>query len=122
VSEKLIPYLPPQELQLIWEKVEASPCISLLPEEHQQWLTLMKAISNRDSQAMVVVAHTLFAKPQVRENKERYRFLLSTYLLGYLAQGKQRDAHFIWDEHRQAFLNGDSYLRLLVAHLMHQPK
>jgi len=122
VSEKLIPYLPPQELQPIWEKVKSSPCISHLPEEHQQWLTLMKAIGNRDNQAMVVVAHTLLAKPQVRENKERYRFLLATQLLGYLAQGKQRDAQFIWEEHRQAFLNEDTYLRLLVAHLTYQPK
>jgi spermidine synthase len=122
VSEKLIPYLPPQELQPIWEKVESSPCVSHLPEEHQQWLTLMKAIGNRDSQAMVTVAHTLFAKLQVRENKERYRFLLATQLLGHLAQGKPRDAQSVWEEHRRAFLNDDSYLRLLVAHLTHQPK
>jgi hypothetical protein len=122
VSEKLIPYLPPQELQPIWEKVEASPCISHLPEEHQQWLALMKAVGNRDSQAMVAVAHALFAKPQVRENRERYRFLLATQLLGYLAQGKQRDAQSVWEEHRQAFLTDDSYLRLLVAHTIYQPK
>jgi hypothetical protein len=71
---------------------------------------------------MVAIAHTLLTKPQVRENKERYRFLLATQLLGYLAQGKQRDAQFIWEEHRQAFLNEDSYLRLLVAHATNQPK
>ena len=58
----------------------------------------------------------------VRENKGRYRSLLAAQLLGLLDQGKQHDAQSVWEEHRQAFLTDDSYLRLLVAHTLYQRK
>lgn len=121
VSEKLIPYFPSQELQSVWRKIESSPCITQLSEEYLQWLTLMKAVGNRDSQAMVSASQTILTQPHVREDKNRYRYLLATQLLGLLTQGKQQEAQVLWEEHQQAFRTDDTYLRLLAAHTIYPP-
>jgi spermidine synthase len=115
VSEKLLPYLSPQELQPVWEKIAPAACISQLSERHKQWLTLLMAVGNRNAETMAFTAGTILENPVEKEKKDRYRYLVGAQLLGLLAQGKSTEAQTVWKEHAPRFVGEDSYLRLLSA-------
>lgn len=111
-----LPYLLPQELEPVWQKIALTACVQTLPSEYLQWLSLLRAVGNRDARNMASYAASLLEHPQERKDRERYRYLAAVQLLGLLHQGKQQEALAVWEKHAPAFQGEESYLSLLASH------
>lgn len=116
IAKVTLPYLSPQELQPMWQKIEATACVQKLSDPYLQWLSLFKAVGDRDGNSMASHATAILERPAERQDRERYRYLVAAQLLGLLHQGNPREAKAVWDAHASTFQGEESYLNLLSAH------
>jgi hypothetical protein len=113
----MIPYLRPQELEGVWEKLESGPCARLLSPPEKNWVALFKAAGKRDGGAMVSGARVLLESgPQI--GPEAVRFLIASGMVGSLMQGDKDGALRLWSAYRSRLFGTaqpDLFFRLLVA-------
>ena len=113
----LVPYLRPQELALLWAKLEAAPGARFLSEAERSWIALFQTVGSRDPAAMVRLAKTILESGQAK-TPEALRFLVATGITGYLMQQDRPGALRLWSAYRLALFGTgqpDLLFRLLAA-------
>ncbi|HXD04095.1 MAG TPA: hypothetical protein VN627_12395, partial [Novosphingobium sp.] len=111
------PYLRPQEMEPIWNRLEASPCARSLTLPERNWIALFKAVSRRDAAAMVSGARAILESGQ-RMPAEVVEFVVASSMLGSLTLGDRQDAYRLWSAYGpKLFKDGRPSLlyRILVA-------
>jgi predicted membrane-bound spermidine synthase len=124
IGNATIPYLPPGEARALWQKLAWSKCSAALPPDQRRWLTLFKAVAERDVAMMAAAGEELLAQPTAGlESAASRRYLLGVAMAGYLAQDRRNQAIALWQRYeRDARGDKDSplgiELRFLQAHAL----
>ncbi len=101
ISDKLVPYLPPNDLASIWQKVSQSGCLAPLTARERQWFELIRAVSRRDIYAMATLSTRLLETAEGNSPGDKRDYLVAAAMLGYLAQGAPERAKAVWNDHGQ---------------------
>jgi spermidine synthase len=113
----LIPYLRPQELASVWEKLESGSCTGLLSSEEKNWIALFKAVGSRDAGAMVRGAKVILESGK-RIEPVALRFLVASGMVGSLMQSDRGGSFRFWSSYRSILFGGgrpDLFFRMLAA-------
>jgi predicted membrane-bound spermidine synthase len=117
IALQMIPFLHPHELDAVWKKLESGACVQSFTPRDQQWITLFKAVGQRNAAAMASTAKALFEKEQDLQAGPM-RYLVASGMLGDLVQGKKEASLSLWQKY-QSKGGGKGqqslFLRLLVA-------
>jgi spermidine synthase/MFS family permease len=111
ISVNMIPYLSPFELETFWKKLESGPCASKLTAEETHWVTLFKAVGNRDASRMAIAARTLLGTVHPSQ-LAAVRYLVASGMLGSLAQGDRVESSRLLSKYKETMF-GDSQMDLL---------
>ncbi len=117
VSVNMIPYLSPYELGAFWRVLESAPCAPKLTAQERQWVTLFKAVGNRDASRMAITARTLLGNVNPSQ-LAAVRYLVASGMLGSLAQGDRAGSYELWSKYKSMMLGDnqtDLLFRLLAA-------
>ena len=114
---RMAPYLRPQEMEPIWNRLESGPCARSLTLPERNWIALFKAISGRDAGAMVIGARAILESGQ-RMPDEVVQFVVASSMLGSLTLGNRQDAYALWNAYGPRLFKGGPptlLYRILVA-------
>jgi spermidine synthase len=111
VSVNMIPYLSPFELQAFWKALESGRCAAKLTGQEMQWVTLFKAVGNRDASQMAIAARTVLGNVN-QSQLAAIRYLVASGMLGSLAQGDKAESYRLWSKYK-AMMFGNSQTDLL---------
>jgi spermidine synthase len=117
LSVAMAPYLNPSELNSFWSVLKSEKCVSLLSDGERQWLTLFKAVGNRDAFHMMEEAQTILANGNELSPIAR-KYLLISGMVGALAQGKRAEAYQLWTKYGLSLIakdDPDLLFRMLAA-------
>jgi hypothetical protein len=110
------PMLGPDDAGAVWTRFELAPCNASIASDQRAWMTLFKAVSRRDAEAMAALGEGLLARSSDLPQGHR-QYLLAVAMTGYLAQGQRDRAAALWSRYPDdADAAGDLNLRLLYAH------
>ena len=111
----MVPYLRPQELETVWNKLESGSCARFLSLAEKNWIALFKAVGRRDAGAMVLLENVQ------RMDPEPFRFLVTSGMVGSLIQGDREGSLRLWNAYRSHLFETrqpDLFFRLLTAESM----
>jgi spermidine synthase len=96
VGGALVPFLTGAEQAPVWQRLEKSPCFARMGKTEREWLRLLQAVGNRDTQGMARIAEGLLGvnEPAVFGRRD---FLVATAITGHLA-GDLHRAVAMWRE------------------------
>jgi spermidine synthase len=119
IATATLPYLTPSESDAMWESLSHYRCYEKLSEAMKDYIGLFKAIGDRDAENMVRLSTKLLG--HFRNNGYKYApNLVRAGILGYMAQGMNKDALQLWLTHAPGGVRDqppDILMRLLLAHL-----
>ena len=95
---KLVSYLRPNELQLIWQQLNVQQCKTQWTAIESSWLDLVIAIGERDAEKMQTLAEKLLEQDK-NTTAARQKYLVAVAMLGNLAQGQKQRALALWDNY-----------------------
>jgi predicted membrane-bound spermidine synthase len=113
----MIPFLRPEELEAVWNKLEAGPCAGSLSVAEKNWMGLFRAVSRRDAKGMVYSAKAILDSRQ-QMPPVAVEFVVASSMLGSLVQGDQAGGKRLWAAYRPFMFKNDKpdmLFRLLVA-------
>ena len=116
-SAAMVPYLRPQELDAVWQKMESGPCTRSLPPAERNWIDLFKAVGRRDAGAMASGARTILGGKQQMQQEE-IKFLVTSGATGSLMQGDKAGALGLLSAYRSGTFGAagpDLLFRMLTA-------
>lgn len=118
IAIALVPFLTPDELRGVWDKLKTSPCAARLGEPQRTWLALFAAVSGRDAGNMVRLAETLLGQDAARKD-----YLVGAAITGHLALDERDMAIALWKEFagRISSSPNDMLPDLLRGHLFSHP-
>jgi hypothetical protein len=99
LAAMLIPESTPAELEPVWARLADAKCFARRTENQKQWLTLVRAISNRDAAAMTRISENLLKNSKVSKPSIRMQYALRTAVLGNLVSGKRGRAREVWSDY-----------------------
>ncbi len=114
LSNRLVPYLTPEELEEIWSNLESQACMSSLPQTHIKWFKLVRATSDRDGKMMARLATELLKYTDPKKDTGIYEYLLSAAMLGYLSGGNTQAARITGEKYSQNLAEGPGSMALKV--------
>ena len=123
LAKRVVPFLSQEELSPIWTTLQAEPCQSRLDPVQTRFLLLLQALSRQDGPAMAGQAGWMLENLGDRLHPALRDYLLSSGMLGLLAQADRAAAQRLWQVHRDGLspADADSFrLRLLLAHARRQ--
>jgi hypothetical protein len=98
IGIQMIPFLRPHEMDDVWKRLESGACVRSFTPGDRQWITLLKAVGQRDARAMASAADALLERGQdLPEGPMTY--LVAAGMLGNLAQGKKEESLRFWQKH-----------------------
>jgi spermidine synthase len=115
LMEATLPFLSPMEMEMIWRDLEAVPSVSCLPESLHHWISLYKAVGNRQFEQVLQEASALLPEGRITPSAD-HNYLVMVSLLAYLALQQPDAALTFW--HRYVYEKVDHLpieLRWLVA-------
>jgi spermidine synthase len=118
VAERILPYLKPSELEVLWRSVDSDICRTTLSAVQWKFLSLFKSVGARDAAGMAHAAEELFAE-RAHMHPRLFEYVVSAAVLGDLASGNKEAARELMRSHG-SFLEEESprplLIRLLKAH------
>src|SRR6185503_1754074 len=123
VAIRMIPYLSPAELAVLWSKLEGSRCWADFDPAKKNLIYLYKSVSDRNAHAMVADARAILSDA-ASWNPAILEYALAAAMLGEIADGQNSQALELWDEYSGLFHYEGTmplYMRLLVAHSQQSP-
>ena len=112
-------YQSPQEASRMWSYLETSSCLQTMTPTRKMWLSLFKAVGNRDAGQMLVLSEQLLSQATNMSSHQR-AYLLMAGMTGALVLHDKEKAMAIWDRHGQDIVRRGGapglLFRLLVAH------
>jgi spermidine synthase len=118
---RMAPYLRPQEMEAVWNRLESVPCARSLTLPERNWIALFKSISRRDAGAMVSGARAVLESGE-RMPAEVVKFVVASSMLGSLTLGDRHGASRLWSAYGPLlFKDGQPSLlyRILIAESTH---
>lgn len=118
LASMTVPYLSPQELETMWERLQKQSCNLDRSAARSAWLTLVRAVSRRDTAAMLTRSRRLLAEQVNIENERRLRYLVTVAMTAALANDDPETAMGIWLSDAGTRIQNEQTapeLRLLVA-------
>ncbi|HEX6297694.1 MAG TPA: hypothetical protein VFZ74_14045 [Burkholderiales bacterium] len=116
VAQALNPYLAPDDLDPIWNRIASGWCFASLHEFQQRWIALFRAVAARDGTRMAALGSRLL-DTQTELGLDAREYLLMAAMTGYVAQGEGRAAVELWRKHRERIRGAASpAFRLLRCH------
>jgi spermidine synthase len=115
VARALNPYLAPDEVAPVWNRITTSACYGALNAFQQGWLALFQATGARDPARMAQLAVRLMAldKPLIADARE---YLLLAAMAGYVASGDSASALELWTKYGEGARAARPAFRLLRCH------
>jgi spermidine synthase len=92
------PYLSKEESAALWKKLEAGPFAARFSTVEKMYVSLFKAIGQRDGAKMAAVAKRLLETEQ-DGTPSRMQYVLAAGMLGNLAQGDRDQAAGLWSKY-----------------------
>lgn len=89
------PGLPATVAERFWTGYEDSICLQRLPKKYRAWITLFKAVAQRNARQMIVSSEALLEEREKTAAQIEYLVLCAT--TGYLAEGRMADAKRVLD-------------------------
>jgi len=121
----MVPYLRPQEMEPVWNRLESSPCARFLTVPERNWFALFKSIGRRDAGAMASGARTILESGE-RLPAEVVQYVVAAGMLGSLSLGERQSAYGLWTAYGPKLFNDarpSLLYRILVAEsTMAEPK
>ena len=114
LADTTLPYLSPQEIDVIWNDIESAPCFAQLPPTIQQWANLYKAIGQRNFQQILQFANELLPKASSIANSKENDYLLMVAMLAHIALQDYNSAMVLFGRYTQG-TTLPVELRLLAA-------
>jgi hypothetical protein len=118
VAERMLPYLKPGELEVLWRSVDSDACRTALSPVQRKFLSLFRSVGARDGAGMARAARELMAE-RGHMHPQLFQYILSAAVLGELASGSKEAARELMRNHG-SFLERESpqplLIRLLKAH------
>ena len=93
-----LPILERSDLDIAFQRILGSPCYKSLRPFERARIDLLKAMNDRDAEAMRRIAGQLLANPGPELDKARPTWLMAA-LTGHLAAGDAAGARALWGEH-----------------------
>ena len=84
IAKATLPYLYPNEMEIIWNDIESAKCFSVLPEETSHWFYLYRAVSRRDFENVLNFSSLLLPEESIKPSTEN-EYLLTAAMLAYIA-------------------------------------
>ena len=84
IAKVTLPYLYPNEMEIIWNDIESAKCFSVLPEETNYWFYLYRAVSRRDFENILKFSSLLLPEESIKPSTEN-EYLLTAAMLAYIA-------------------------------------
>ena len=119
LAKDVVPYSTPEQLAVLWRKVESPTCWARLEIPQRDFVMLMKAIGKRDAPVMAKSARKLLEEVKSM-SQPILEYILSAGLLGSLTTGNVQDAKSLWKQHSSRLDGGASHsllIRLIVANM-----
>ena len=91
IAKATLPYLYPNEMEIIWNDIESAKCFSALPEETSHWFYLYRAVSRRDFKNVLKFSSLLLPEVSNKPSTE-IEYLLTAAMLAYIALNEQDKA------------------------------
>jgi hypothetical protein len=115
---RLVPHLAANEVEPVWQRLEAASCFPKLSQRQRAWFQLVRDISRRDAGAMADQATRVLESGYTGRQASRIRFAVMAGMLGYLARGMPDQAAALWEHYGTEVLpaaNPPLEVRLLLA-------
>ena len=127
VALTVMPFLTRNELDKIWRNFEPEDCWESLSNIQKQWVTLFRAVSNRNASGMASAASSLLTTDHMTINynlsASQQKYLLAAGMLGYLALNDQQKARQLWENNFQSVyknIQPGFAMKILLAHSLDQ--
>jgi spermidine synthase len=98
VAGAINPYLAPDDVGAIWNRILASPCFAALQDYQRRWLLLFNAVGARNARRMAELASSLLETQRELLSDAR-EYLLLAGMTGALASGERAKALQLWNAH-----------------------
>ncbi|NJO15778.1 MAG: fused MFS/spermidine synthase [Thioploca sp.] len=114
LADITLPYLSPQEMDVIWNDIESASCFAQLPQTIQQWTNLYKAISQRNFEQILQFANELLPQANSIADSKANDYLLMVAMLAHIALQDYNSAMVLFGRYTQGTILPVE-LRLLAA-------
>lgn len=115
LMKMLLPFLNPQEMEVIWQDLAKNECINQLNPKVKIWIDLYKSISQRNFAQMAELSIALLPKyGEIKAHQGSNDYLLTIAVLSHLALQQKDTARGLWSRYTD-LQNPPVELRLLVA-------
>jgi hypothetical protein len=116
VAKALNPYLAPDDVGAVWNRILASPCFAGLQDYQRRWVLLFNAVAARNAPRMAELASSLLETQRDLLSDAR-EYLLLAGMTGALASGDRAKALQLWNTHHARVRNAARPdFRLLRCH------
>jgi len=92
----IVPESTPSELEPVWARIAEAKCYSRRSANQKQWLTLVRAVSNRDAPAMITASEKILADAKAFKPSARMQYALRAATLGNLVAGDRGNTTMLW--------------------------
>jgi spermidine synthase len=123
VAVAMLPYLTPAEIERLWTALDIDRCGERIPPHRRLWLSLLKAVGDRDAKGMARSASAILAQ-ETTLPATHFDYVLAAGMLGHVASGERSEARALWTRYaRRATRHPEPHMlfRLLLAHAVHVP-
>jgi hypothetical protein len=113
----MVPYLTPSELGAIWKRLEAGHCATSLSGPIKQFVSLFKAVSQRNAHDMSVTSKSLLDHSS-NMTPATLKYIVGAAMLGSIVEGDQASSRELWAKYKTAMFGNeepDLLFRLLIA-------
>ncbi|NTW58031.1 MAG: spermidine synthase [Nitrospirae bacterium] len=95
----IFPYLSPEESASGWHALESKNCVSSFSVTEKEWISLLKAVGQRNADAMAHYSAGLIERSG-ETNPVRLKYLVAVNMLGNLVRGNDGEATRIWSQYQ----------------------
>ena len=99
IAKATLPYLYPNEMEIIWNDIESAKCFSALPEETNYWFYLYRAVSRRDFENILKFSSLLLPEESIKPSTEN-EYLLTAAMLAYIALNEHDKAISLFERYQ----------------------
>jgi spermidine synthase len=115
LADRVLPYLRPEEISLIWNDLSSASCYQRLPVSIRQWSDLYQALGERDFTRVAVAANALLPTGPIYASPKN-DYVLMAAMLAEIALHHEPIARQLWQRY-QPHDQMPLVLRLLSAYI-----
>ncbi len=99
LAKATLPYLSPKEMEVIWRDIESAHCFSGLPDDIRNWVSLFKAVGERNHEEVLRLAGALLPDKTI-EASTKNNYLLEVSMLAHIVLKHEEAAIDLWKRYR----------------------